>query len=58
MNTFLFAHNPEEWQWENLDNAIRDITEKGSHPQKWSISSYKQKCRLSRTRVKSTLNVP
>lgn len=42
MKTFLFAHNPEEWPWENLDNAIRDTTEKGSHLQEWSISSYKQ----------------
>lgn len=42
MKTFLFAHNPENWHWENLSNAIRDIEEKGSHLEKWSVRSHKQ----------------
>ncbi len=42
MKTFLFVHNPEKWQWENLHNALEDITEKGSHLEKWSVRSYKQ----------------
>lgn len=42
MKTFLFAHNPENWQWDNLDNAISDIETKGCHREKWSIISHKQ----------------
>lgn len=42
MKTFLFAHNPKNWPWENLSNAIRDIKEKGSRLEKWSVRSYKQ----------------
>lgn len=42
MKTFLFVHNPEKWRWESLHNALEDITEKGSHFEKWSVRSYKQ----------------
>ena len=42
MKTFLFAHNPKNWPWENLSNAIRDIKEKGNRLEKWSVRSYKQ----------------
>ena len=39
MKTFLFAHNPKNWPWENLSNAIRDIKEKGSRLEKWSVEA-------------------
>ena len=50
MKTFLFAHNPKNWPWENLSNAIRDIEEKGSRLEKWSVrSSPARRCRTLTT---------
>ncbi|MCD8102580.1 MAG: HNH endonuclease [Alistipes sp.] len=42
MKTFLFAHNPQNWHWKNLNRAIADIEETGSHFEKWSVRSYRQ----------------
>ncbi|MCC8018752.1 MAG: HNH endonuclease [Rikenellaceae bacterium] len=42
MKTFLFAYNPENWYWDNIETAISNIRDTGVHLEKWSIRSYKQ----------------
>lgn len=42
MKTFLFAWNPKNWDWETLDDGIKEIDQKGYTTEKWSVLSHKK----------------
>lgn len=42
MNTYLFAWNPNKWNWTDLKLDIENLDKSGSVVQKWSCVSYKQ----------------
>jgi 5-methylcytosine-specific restriction enzyme A len=41
MNTFLFAWNPEKWDWTNLKQNIEELEKTGRVTQMWSCASHK-----------------
>lgn len=41
MNTFLFAWNPEKWDWEHLEQNIEELEKTGRVYQMWSCASHK-----------------
>lgn len=42
MNTFLFAWNPEKWNWENLEQNIEQLENTGKASERWSCASHKK----------------
>lgn len=42
MNTYLFAWNPDKWNWTDLEENIENLKKSGSVTQKWSCVSHKQ----------------
>jgi len=42
MNTYLFAWNPDKWDWTNLEENIENLHKAGIVTQKWSCRSYRQ----------------
>ena len=42
MKTFLFAHNPNNWEWTDLSDIIQKLDEGGYYCDHWSIKSHKQ----------------
>jgi len=42
MNTFLFAWNPNKWDWTDLDENIENLKMSGSVTQKWSCVAHRQ----------------
>jgi len=41
MNTFLFAWNPEKWNWTTLEENIEELQQTGRVTQMWSCASHK-----------------
>jgi len=41
MNTFLFAWNPKQWNWENFEQSIEELEKTGRVMQQWSCASHK-----------------
>ncbi|MBC7525341.1 MAG: HNH endonuclease [Flavobacterium sp.] len=41
MNTFLFAWNPDKWEWNNLEQSIEELEQTGRVSQMWSCASHK-----------------
>ena len=42
MNTFLFAWNPNKWDWKTLEERIEEITLTGKTTEMWSVRSFKK----------------
>lgn len=42
MNTYLFAWNPDKWDWTDLEENIENLKMSGSVTQKWSCVSHRQ----------------
>jgi len=42
MKTFLFAWNPNKWEWSTLEQSISEIESTGRTSEKWSIVSHKK----------------
>lgn len=40
-NTYLFAWNPEKWNWTDLETDIEELTNKGTVTIRWSCISHK-----------------
>lgn len=40
-NSYLFAWNPKKWSWEDLEQNIEELQNKGTTTHMWSCSSYK-----------------
>ena len=41
MNTFLFAWNPDKWEWPGLDQDVKDLAKTGIFVDAWSCASHK-----------------
>jgi len=41
MNTFLFAWNPEKWNWTHLEQSIEELEQTGRVKEMWSCASHK-----------------
>jgi 5-methylcytosine-specific restriction protein A len=41
MNTFLFAWNPDKWEWSDLEQDVKDLAETGIFVDAWSCASHK-----------------
>lgn len=41
MNTFLFAWNPDKWEWLGLDQDVKNLAETGIFVDAWSCASHK-----------------
>ena len=42
MKTFLFAWNPNKWNWTTLEQSIDQIEQTGRASKKWSVVSHKK----------------
>lgn len=42
MTTYLLTWNPARWQWEDLEECIREIEERGYHKGSWSCGVTKK----------------
>jgi 5-methylcytosine-specific restriction protein A len=42
MKTFLFAWNPNKWDWEDIEQSIEQIEKTGRVNEDWSVSSHKK----------------
>jgi 5-methylcytosine-specific restriction protein A len=42
MKTFLFAWNPDKWQWDSLSGLIDQVTHIGKATERWTISAHRQ----------------
>ena len=42
MKTFLFAWNPNKWDWTTLEQSIEEIKKTGKITDKWSVVSHKK----------------
>lgn len=42
MRTFLFAWNPNKWDWKNLDDVILQIEQVGYSSERWTVASHKK----------------
>lgn len=42
MKTFLFAWNPNKWNWTTLEKSIEQIEQTGRATEKWSVISHKK----------------
>ena len=42
MSAYLFVHNPENWQWTNIEDAIRQVETTGVTAEEWTVSSHRQ----------------
>lgn len=40
-NSYLFAWNPDKWKWEDLENNIEELQNKGTTTLRWSCRSHK-----------------
>ena len=40
--TFLLTHNPNKWDWYNIDNAILELNNSGSYLESWSCGNSKK----------------
>lgn len=40
-NSYLFAWNPDKWKWEDLENNIEELQNKGTITLRWSCRSHK-----------------
>lgn len=45
MKTFLFAHNPNKWEWTDMNKAIVNVQTYGSYIEPWGMFAHK-KCRI------------
>lgn len=45
MKTFLFAYNPNKWEWKTFDKARANIEACGSYIEQWGMFAHK-KCRI------------
>jgi len=42
MKTYLFAWNPQKWEWQDIDEDINELNETGRLVEKWSCASHRQ----------------
>jgi 5-methylcytosine-specific restriction enzyme A len=42
MNTYLFAWNPQKWEWKDIDEDINELHKTGRLVEKWSCASHRQ----------------
>lgn len=42
MKTFLFAWNPNKWNWKYLEDSVLQIEQVGSFSERWSVASHKK----------------
>ena len=41
MNAFLFAWNPDKWEWPDIEQDVKDLADTGIFVDAWSCASHK-----------------